>query len=318
MDESEHEDQAEDGDEEDDEDDDEEDDDDDVRGIILSENLTAAPKPGGIVIDGAEEDEYVAGKKGKGKKQEPTPNTSTPEDRQRFFDSCRLPKALSDLSWTEKQQRLMRYELRLKFILESLQQSAKAFSWEEISSAGTQRAMNVVWWNFLMYISVQQVLPIILQAAPEAVSLVLGGPLTREELLLLPAKWEGVFLCGIYLDIVTGKAVQNGDLMEAYVGSATGEKGCDKPIVVFNHHLKIWTCQPHNRVKTMSPKTRDAVKSNTMASSRVAVPKPADGKCGRPGCDRPANRFNHHLKIWTCKHHTGARTMAVRKPRTKK
>jgi hypothetical protein len=50
-------------------------------GIILSENLTAAPKPGDIVIDGAEEDEYVAGKKGKGKKQAPTPNISTPEDR---------------------------------------------------------------------------------------------------------------------------------------------------------------------------------------------------------------------------------------------
>ncbi len=130
MDESEHEDQAEDGDEEDDEEEEDDDDDDESGGIILSKDLTAAPKPGDIVIDGAEEDEYVAGKKGKGKKQEPTPNTSTPEDRRRFFDGCRLPKALSDLSWTEKQQRLMRYELRFKFILESLQQSAKAFSWK--------------------------------------------------------------------------------------------------------------------------------------------------------------------------------------------
>ncbi len=88
--------------------------------------------------------------------------------------------------------------------------------------------MNVAWWNFLMYISVQHVLPIILQAAPETVSLVLGGgPLTRKELLLLPAKWKGVFLCTICLDMVTGKAVQNGDLMEAYIGSATGQKGLD-------------------------------------------------------------------------------------------
>ncbi|KAK5031427.1 hypothetical protein LTR13_007755 [Exophiala sideris] len=205
--------------------------------LVLAKDIQKAPRPDDFVIDVEDEDEeeeqpqQASGKKRKrsaNTKSTYIPNSTTPEDQQHFFKKCRLPKELAALSWAEKQQRLLRYELRLKFTLESLQASAKAISWDEIFTNAEDMGMTVAWWHFLINFRVKPVLPILLKGAPELVCLVLGGPLTREELLLLPQKWKGVGLLGVYVDGVTGKPLQTGDKMERYTGSATGAKGLEQ------------------------------------------------------------------------------------------
>ncbi|KAK5453356.1 DNA-binding proteins Bright/BRCAA1/RBP1 and proteins containing BRIGHT domain [Exophiala xenobiotica] len=211
----------------------EDEDEDEEDGVYLSKDLKTAPKPTDFVVDledeEVEEQEQEVGKKGKRPKKAYIPNSTTPLDRQKFLNSCPIPKELSALSWIERQHRLMKYELRLKSVLESLQQSAQAISWEKIRTRKMEEiGMHLGWWHFLCDMSIKPVLPLLLKGAPETVCLVLGGPLSRTELLLLPAKWEGVTLFGIYLDVVTGETVENDDAMKGYVGSATGATGLNQ------------------------------------------------------------------------------------------
>ena len=75
-----------------------------------------------------------------------------------------------------------------------------------------------------MKFALDKVFNIVIEAAPGTAQLVLGGPLNREKLLLLPANWQGVVLWCIYVDILTGK-IENQAGMEPYTGSATSKEG---------------------------------------------------------------------------------------------
>jgi hypothetical protein len=108
------------------------------------------------------------------------------------------------LSEAERTERLERYEQRIRYNLESLCESAKAIPWTGLSDP-TKAGMYVSWWHMLTYMSVDLVLPLLTEAAPVAAKLILGGSLSREELLLLPAAWQGVLLWGVYVDIVLGR-----------------------------------------------------------------------------------------------------------------
>jgi hypothetical protein len=235
VDEPEFEDEGEGEDEHEDEGEEEVGEEDEEDGVYLSKDLKTAPKPTDFVVDledeEVEEEEQEVGKKGKRSKKAYIPNSTTPLDQQKFLNSCPIPKELSALSWIERQHRLMKYELRLKSILESLQHSAQAISWENVRTGNSEdNGMTLAWWHFLCYMSIKLVLPMLLKAAPETVCLVLGGPLSREELLWLPAKWKGVTLFGVYHDVVTGQTVGNDDEMEGYVGSGAGAKGLDQRV----------------------------------------------------------------------------------------
>ncbi|KAK5545047.1 DNA-binding proteins Bright/BRCAA1/RBP1 and proteins containing BRIGHT domain [Vermiconidia calcicola] len=246
VDESEHEDEGKGEDEDEDEGEEEAGAEDEEDGVYLSKDLKIAPKPTDFVVDDedeeVEEQEQEVGKKRKRSTKAYIPNSTTLLDRQNFLNSCPIPKELSALLWIERQHRLMKYELRLKSILESLQHSAQTISWENFRT-GRENGMTVGWWHFLFNMSIKLVLPMLLKAAPETVCLVLGGPLSRKELLLLPAKWKAVTLFGIYLDVVTGETVENDDAMEGYVGSATGATGLNQRLSRYPA-VNNRTCKP--------------------------------------------------------------------------
>ncbi|KAL8925733.1 MAG: hypothetical protein Q9172_002074 [Xanthocarpia lactea] len=65
-------------------------------------------------------------------------------------------------------------------------------------------------------------LPLLMASMPDAVKVVLGGPLDTAELLMLPVRWKDCRLWGIYTDIMT-----NNDRTEVarYVGSGIAKDG---------------------------------------------------------------------------------------------
>ncbi len=62
--------------------------------------------------------------------------------------------------------------------------------------------MNFAWWVFLVPMRSEVVLDRLMASLPNAVKVILGGPLNSEEFLLLPSKWNGCKLWAIYTDII--------------------------------------------------------------------------------------------------------------------
>ncbi len=136
------------------------------------------------------------------------------------------PPELAALAAEEKHRRRNEYKTRIMHILRILQETVSDLPWDNFSHLPQcNRPVTIAWWRFLRSLSLDKAANQIIEAAPETAQLVLGGPLNREELLMLPANWEGVALWGVYVDILTGKRIENEAGMEPYTGSATGKEG---------------------------------------------------------------------------------------------
>jgi hypothetical protein len=132
------------------------------------------------------------------------------------------------LTAKEKERRRDVYQARMAHIVVMLQETATSLSWEKFSHMHqSERPVTIAWWLFLRGISPDKATKKIIEARTDTAQLVLGGPLTREELLMLPANWKGVALWGVYVDILTGEVIENQAGMELYTGSGTGEKGLE-------------------------------------------------------------------------------------------
>ncbi len=136
------------------------------------------------------------------------------------------PTELAALAAEEKCRRRNQYKTRITHIVRTLQETISDLPWDKFSHLPqNKRPVTIAWWRFLRSLALDKAANQIIEAAPETAQLVLGGPLTREELLMLPSNWEGVVLWGVYVDILTGKPIENEAGMEPYTGSATGKEG---------------------------------------------------------------------------------------------
>ena len=75
------------------------------------------------------------------------------------------------------------------------------------------------WWNFLRRITTcDLVINMLMARLAEVVQIILGDPLTYEELLILPKKWKGSKLWAIYANIFDNDVGR-------YCGSGTSKYG---------------------------------------------------------------------------------------------
>ena len=159
----------------------------------------------------------------------------------RWFRHSERDNPLASLSLREQRKRVDNCYKRLSYMLESLCKTAKSIPKDDFYGprAGTA-PMTLSWWHFFCILSCSKVVERLMTSLTSLAKLVLGGPLTTEELLLFPAKWQGCGLWAIYFDAMT-KAVDSEDLattnvvdLEAleqeiarYCGSGTAKAGVD-------------------------------------------------------------------------------------------
>lgn len=70
-------------------------------------------------------------------------------------------------------------------------------------------AMTLAWWSFSLAMSLEKALDLLMASLPGAIQAILGGPLTCEELLMLPSEWEGCAMWGVYTDVLTKKVEED-------------------------------------------------------------------------------------------------------------
>ena len=131
---------------------------------------------------------------------------------------------LKELGAGERIRRVQNCQKRFKDMLESLISAAQGFNnkdWDSFENC-QELPFSRKWWQFFIKMQTEKVLPSLMDSMPEAVKVILGGPLDNVELLMLPVRWKDCRLWGIYTDIMT-----NNDRTEVarYVGSGTAKDG---------------------------------------------------------------------------------------------
>lgn len=133
---------------------------------------------------------------------------------------------LAGLSSQERDGRIERCRARFTFILVFLVQTAHQISkgdFDDLEKRG-ELPFSFPWWIFFLKMSVDKVLEVMLASLSPAAQVILGGSMDSEELLLLPSKWEGCKLWGVYTDIFKKDTV---DEAARYSGSGTHKKGVE-------------------------------------------------------------------------------------------
>ena len=125
---------------------------------------------------------------------------------------------LAWLSSQEKDDRMEQCRARFSFILVALIETAQQISKADFDDAEKAKELpfGFPWRVFLLKMSLEKVLDMMMASLSNTAKVILGGSMDSEELLLLPSKWEGCKLWGVYTDIF--KAAR-------YCGSGTNKKG---------------------------------------------------------------------------------------------
>ena len=111
-----------------------------------------------------------------------------------------------------------RCRARLSFILAELIKTAKQTPKAEFDDPAKNKELpfGFAWWVFFIKMTLEKVLDKMMASLSNTAKMILGGSLDNKELLLLPGKWEGCKLWGVYTDIF--KAAR-------YCGSGTSKDG---------------------------------------------------------------------------------------------
>ena len=125
---------------------------------------------------------------------------------------------LAGLNSQEQDNRIGRCRARLSFILAALIQTAQQIQKAEFNDPNKSKEVpfGFAWWVFFSKMILEKVLDIMMASLSNTAKVILGGLMDSKELLLLPSKWEGCKLWGVYTDIF--KAAR-------YCGSGTNKKG---------------------------------------------------------------------------------------------
>ncbi|KAL8861881.1 MAG: hypothetical protein Q9178_001750 [Gyalolechia marmorata] len=154
------------------------------------------------------------------------------KELQAWFKHCDDEDQLKELGAEERIRRVQNYQKRFKDILESFESAAQGFNNKDWDSAEKRQELpfSRKWWQFFINMQTDKVLPLLMDSMPEAVKVILGGPLDTVELLMLPVRWKVCRLWGIYTDIMT-----NNDRTEVarYVGSGMAKDGIQTRLNVY-------------------------------------------------------------------------------------
>lgn len=124
-----------------------------------------------------------------------------------WFRHCERTDKLSSLDPEERRRRIETCHERYAFMLGSITEKALSTNRADVFNRETRDEVpfTFAWWTFLVTISVEKAMVPLMASLPDAVKVILGGPLTTKELLMLPEKWKGLNLWAIYGDFLVGQ-----------------------------------------------------------------------------------------------------------------
>ncbi|KAL8876330.1 MAG: hypothetical protein Q9198_005454, partial [Flavoplaca austrocitrina] len=110
------------------------------------------------------------------------------------------------------------------------------------------------WWVFFVTIAVDKILAILMASISDRVKVILGGPLSFKELLLLPDRWRKCTWWGVYTDIVREHV---DDSVHHYVGSATSKHGAKSRLNTYEKMMNGGKLEKGDHCKMLSRKDVD-------------------------------------------------------------
>lgn len=124
-----------------------------------------------------------------------------------WFRYCERADKMSALYPEERRRRIECCHDRYAFMLGSIVKKALATNRADVFNKETRDDVpfTFAWWTFLVTISVEKAMVPLMASLPDAVKVILGGPLTTRELLKLPARWKGLNLWAVYGDFLLGQ-----------------------------------------------------------------------------------------------------------------
>ncbi|KAI4138777.1 MAG: hypothetical protein L6R39_006614 [Caloplaca ligustica] len=150
------------------------------------------------------------------------------EQLKAWFLDCEKKDNFSSLKSEERRQRMERCQKRIEDMVppfvKTARDIAKAAFTDPVQKE--QLPMTFPWWAMFFHVDPKKLVDLLLPSIPDAVKVVLGGPLDQRELLLLPdVDWRGCSLWAVYTDVLT--TVVDGAEVEIgrYVGSTVAKEG---------------------------------------------------------------------------------------------
>ncbi len=139
---------------------------------------------------------------------------------------------MNELGAEERIRRVQNCYKRFEDMLESFKLTARGCNHEDWDTLENRQELPFArkWWQFFINMQTDKVLPLLMESMPEAVKVILGGPLNTIELLMLPVVGNDCRLWGVYTDIMT-----NIDRIEVarYVGSGTAKDGIQSRLKIY-------------------------------------------------------------------------------------
>ncbi|KAI4256388.1 MAG: hypothetical protein L6R42_006259 [Xanthoria sp. 1 TBL-2021] len=131
---------------------------------------------------------------------------------------------LKSLGAEERQARIEECAARYTFMLTEVKRTAQGIPKGDyfIIEQGRRLPFTFYWWSYFVALSVEVVVTELMLSLPEAVKVILGGPMTTEELMMLPKKWRGATFWAIYADVMFDAA---DDTEAMYCGSGSSADG---------------------------------------------------------------------------------------------
>jgi len=162
--------------------------------------------------------------------EDPAKVAAEAEGLQNWFRYCQKHDKLASLDAEERRRRIENCRTRFDFVLDSISKCAGRGRKEEYDvNAKSKLPMNFPWWVFFVHMSPKLVVDRLMASMPEAVRVILGGPLSSDELLMLPSEWNGCTLWTVYTDIlrkiISGRDDFTKPEFGRYSGSGIGKDG---------------------------------------------------------------------------------------------
>lgn len=154
-----------------------------------------------------------------------------------WFRNCSRNDKFRHLSDVEREERKEKCQERLSYILKSLIQTARDTKRAEFyeEKAKQKTPMTQAWWAFFLNISHDKVLPLLMASLADVIQVFLGGPLTADEFLKLPSRWDECGVWGVYIDVLTKKVDKDipGPETARYCGSGMAVTGVQSRLRIY-------------------------------------------------------------------------------------
>ncbi|KAL8910705.1 MAG: hypothetical protein Q9171_004040 [Xanthocarpia ochracea] len=110
------------------------------------------------------------------------------EELRAWFKRCEDEDQLKELGAEERIRRVQNCRERFKDMLESFKLTARGCNHKDWDNPEKhrERPFTRKWWQFFINMQTEKVLPLLMTLMPDAVKVILGGPLDTAELLMLP------------------------------------------------------------------------------------------------------------------------------------